>query len=313
MNVARFSKKVLLIFFSLSFLLAKPCFALDNGFIVANVNNHIITNSDLQDRYNFVIFTSKIKVNSAQEKSALLSQIADKMVDEELIRQEAKNLNITVEDNEVDEIIESVAAKQKTSVSALKARYSQAGFPFSSFKKQIEADLLWSKIVTDSLRAKIKITDSKIKEYLEQQKLSLDVTKFLLAEIYIQNSKDAKVLSEKLAGEINAGADFQTIVKQFSHSPTSENNGEIGWVSKSEISPKIYEEVSKLKKSQITKPIYVNDGYYIFKLIDKKSVSHIEESDMQSAKMRIFSRELEIESKRYLMDLRRKSFIEIKL
>lgn len=303
-----FLKIVLLFLF-----FTKPCFAIDQGFIVANVNNHIITNSDLQDRYNFVIFTSKIKVNSSQEKSALMNQIIDKMIDEELIRQEAKNLNIAVEENEVDEIIQSLAAKQKTSVASLKLKYSTDGISFSKFKKQIETDLLWSKIVTDSLRTRIKITDSKIKEYLEQQKLSLDISKFLIAEIYIQNSKDAKVLVNKLADEINNGADFQAIVKQFSHSPTSDNYGEIGWVSKSEISPKIYEEVSKLKKSQITKPVFLNDGYYIFKLIDKKSVSHIEESDMQAARMHIFSRELEIESKRYLMELRRKSFIEVRL
>ena len=90
------------------------------NFIIAKINNKIITNSELTDRYNFVIAASKIKITDASDKKLLLTQILDKMIDEELIRQEAATLKIEVNAQEIEETLEILAANQKKNSAQLK-------------------------------------------------------------------------------------------------------------------------------------------------------------------------------------------------
>lgn len=303
---------ILRIFLLIFTLVTLPVKAKEDGFVIANVNNHIITYANLQDRYRYVVSFAKIKVNSPEEKRMLLNQIIDRMIDEELIRQEAAQLKIDLNEQELDEVIASVAKNQHQSLSGLKASLQKNGITFESYKEQIKADLLWSKIVSESLRSKIKITDFEIQEYFEQKKQNTDLTKYRISEILIPNENaDSKTLANKLSAELKRGADFKNIVKQFSRSPTVENNGDLGWISQNDVDNKIFATISKLEKNGYSEPVLIADSYYIFKLVDKKSVTHIKEDEMAAAKQRIFTRQLEIESKRYLMDLHKNAFIEV--
>lgn len=300
--------KYFLLFF---IFFSNQVFAKNENFLVAKVNNHIITNYDLQDRYNFLLAFSKIKINSEFEKKIFLNQIIDKLIDEELIINEAKNLGISTSIEEINSLIEEFAKKRGQNFSSFKNFFTSRDISFQNYQKQIEADLLWSKIISSSLKSKIKITDLQIQEFLEQQKLDINVTKYKISEIYISNKNDAKIFIEKLHQDLENGANFEDFVKQFSQSPTSDNNGEIGWVSKSDINSEIYNAISKMSKNSYSKPIFLADGYYIFKVLDKKNTTEIKENDLSFAKNRIFMQSLEIEGKSYLMNMRKKSFIEV--
>lgn len=282
-----------------------------DNFIVAKVNNKAITNSELIDRYRFVLSASRIKIQNPQDKDLLMSQVLDKMIDEELIRQEATNLKYEVSDAEMRDAIEIVALQQKKNSQQLKFFFIKSGLSFENYLKQIESEILWSKIVGDSLKPRVKVTDVEIKEFFEQRKLSTDVKKFFIAEILIAPSQNAAQMASKLVVELKQGADFKNVVKQFSSGMNSENNGEIGWVSQGDIDAKIYNAISKTGKGGYSEPVLLNDGYHIFKLLDVKSETKIADQDLNAAKSVIFGRKLQSLAKGYLMDLRKKSFIEI--
>ena len=292
----------------------KPSFA--NSFVVAKINSKVITNLELTDRYQFVLLSSQIKGLLDQDKKSLLNQIIDKMVDEELIRQEADSLKIAVTNDEIQDAIELVALRQKKNAVQFKLSLIQNGVFFENYAKQIESELLWSKIISEVLRSKVKITESETKEFFEQQKFDINVKKLFIAEIFIPKDEDssnhAAAISRKLVSELRNGADFRNIVKQFSRdSLSAEHNGEIGWVSQKDIDKKIYEEVSKLKKGEYSDPILLTDGYYIFKLIESKVETKIEDQDLNVARNNIFMRKLQNVAKGYLMDLRKRAFVEI--
>lgn len=283
-----------------------------DNFVVAKVNNKIITNLELADRYRFVLYVSKIKINSSQDRKMLLNQVVDKMIEEELIRQEAANLKIDVTNDEIQDAIETIAAQQKKNAAQFKFSIMAQKLSFENYVRQVEAELLWSKIVSDSLRSKVKITEVETKEFFEQQKFNINFQKFLIAQIMIPASENASAIATKLTDELRAGADFKALVKQFSRdSLSAENNGEIGWVSQQDINPKIYDAVSQMKKGEYSNPILFSDGYYIFKLINTKTETKIEDRDMNAAHNIIFSRKLQTLAKGYSMDLRKKAFVEI--
>ncbi len=292
-------------------LISAPSFAVPTNFIAARVNNKAITNSEVDDRYRFVLRASKIKIKNAYDQKILREQVIDKMVDEELIRQEAENLKFEVTPAEMKEALEILALQRKQNSTQLKVFFINNGLSFENYLKQVESEILWSKIVSETLRSKVKVTDVEVKELFEQNKFSIDVRKFRIAEIVISNSSNAAQFANKLADELRQGADFKNLVQQFSSAVSSENYGEIGWVSQSDIDPKIYAAISKLKKGGYSDSVQLGDGYHIFKLLDAKTEIKIHEKDLATAKNIIFNNKLQTLSKGYLMDLRKKAFVEV--
>ncbi len=281
------------------------------NFIIAKVNNKAITNAELVDRYRFVIAASKMKIISDQDKKLLLNQILDKMIDEEIIRQESVSLKLEVTSDEMREAIDIVASQQKKNATQFKLFFDKSGLSFDNYLKQMESEILWSKIISEVLRSRVKVTDVEVREFFEQHKFNTDVKKFFLAEILISDSENSEKFIIKLLEELKRGADFKNIVRQFSASVTAENNGEIGWVSQSDIDPKIYSTIHKLRKGEYSNPVNLSDGYRIFKLLDAKVETHITDRDMTAARNAIFSNKLQNVAKGYSMDLRKKSFVEI--
>lgn len=284
-------------------------------FIIAKINNRAITYSELTNRYRFVVNAFKITIKDIQDQKLLMSQILDKMIDEELIRQEAAHLKIEVTANEVTESVEILAAQQKKNSSQFKLFFINKGLSFDNYLKQVESEILWSKIVSDTLRSRVKITDVEIKEFFEQHKFSTDVKKFLIAEVLISpignSSQKAAQLASKLSTELKQGADFKNIVRQFSNGIHAEKSGEVGWVSQGDIDAKIYTAISKLGKGEYSDPVSLADGYHIFKLLDAKTEAKIADQDLNAARNAIFATKLQVLAKGYLMDLRKRAFVEI--
>lgn len=312
-----------LIFFIIIFLNHQTSFAAKSSlvamggenFILAKVNNKAITNSEMLDRYRFVIIASKLNIKEASDKKLLQAQVLDKMIDEELIRQEAAVLKIETNAAEIREALDTLALQQKKNATQLKVFFINNGLSFDNYLKQVESEILWSKIMSEVLRSKVKVTEVEVKEFFEQHKYNTSVNKYLVAEVLISNSgnlsNNAAQLASKLAIELRHGADFKNVVKQFSSGFTSENNGEIGWVSQSDIDPKIFALISKLGKGGYSDPLSLADGYHIFKLLDAKSETKIADQDLTAARNVIFQRKLQTLAKGYLMDIRKKAFVEI--
>ena len=288
-------------------------------FVVAKVNNQIITNIDLIDRYKFAIATSKIKVNSKQEVNLLMNQLLQKMIDEKLIIEEAKNYEISASDEETREEVVKIARDQSKNIEELKSFFIKNGASYQNYLEQIKSQILWAKIVNEVIAPKLKISESEIKEAMELRNISPNVTQLLLAEIYIpfdyevnKESIDAKILAKKLADELKSGKNFKSIVKQFSRNPSSENYGEIGWFSKNDLDPKIYQAVAKIRVGEVSEPVLLNNGYYLFKILDKKIVSNnLSDKDIKVIKADILSQKLQIAIRSFVIDLRKKSFVEI--
>ncbi len=288
----------------------KVNYVLAADFAVAKINNKIITDSELADRYKFVLFVSKITIKSKAEEKILLDQVLSKMIDEELIRQDAAKLKIEVSSEELRDSIDLIAVQQKKNATQFKISMIQKGLSFENYMRQVEAEVMWSKIISDVLRSRVKITEAETREFFEQQHFDTNVKKFHIAEIFIPKSPNAASLASKLVMELKSGADFKNIVKQFSQSLSVENSGDLGWVLHNEIDPKIYNELSKLNKNEYSNPILLADGYFIFKLLDAKVESKVADKDLNAAKNAIFSRKLQIIAKGYLNELHKNAFVE---
>ncbi|MES2677647.1 MAG: peptidylprolyl isomerase [Pseudomonadota bacterium] len=287
-------------------------------FVIAKIDNQVITNVDLIDRYRLVLKMSKIQLGSEQEKQIVLNQILQKMIDEELQIKEAKTLEIAIDDKNFQQAELEVAKSLHKNSQQLKSFFEQQSISYSSLTKQLQSQIVWSDIIKKTVAPKIKVNQSEIDELLELRKVKADIEKYFIAEIFIpltykndNDNIDSKELALKLADELNKGKNFANIVKQFSRSPTAEFGGEIGWVGVGDVDVRIYKAISQTKLGEVSKPVLMDDGYYLFKVVNKKTFSTLTEEDTNQVKNVIFSKKLQLMAKSHLMDLRKNSYIEI--
>ena len=285
--------------------------------IIAKVDNQIITDVDLNNRYNLVLKISKIKIKNQQEKQAVLHQILQRMIDEELQIKEAIKLKIFLDQTQLNQSLEEISNEWKINSKKIKYFLSKNNLSYNSLVKQIKAQILWSEIIKN-IAHKIKISQAEIDELLELRKINSNIKKFFLLEIFIpfnyknQNDNlDSKELALKIYEELQSGESFPSFVKQFSRSLTAEFNGEVGWVGKGDIDNKIYLEIEKIKIGNVTKPILMEDGYYLFKATKQKTFSTLTNQDFQQLTNIIFNKKLQLLTKEYLMNLHKNAYIII--
>jgi parvulin-like peptidyl-prolyl isomerase len=65
------------------------------------------------------------------------------------------------------------------------------------------------------------------------------------------------------------GADFAALAKEYSDGPEAEEGGEVGWVSRSQLSEDIVNSVFELGVGQVSEPLELGEGHYFIKVEEK--------------------------------------------
>ena len=111
----------------------------------------------------------------------------------------------------------------------------------------------------------------KIKEKINQLKKENFVENMSLSEIIFTLSENENFENKliKIKESINK-IGFDETAKIYSISESKKDGGKIGWVFKSQLSNKIYEQIKKISIGEYTDPITVPGGFILLKLNDKK-------------------------------------------
>lgn len=119
-------------------------------------------------------------------------------------------------------------------------------------------------------------SDTELLATYEARKAQMVIPKQVqLAQIYVAaqaGGKDAAARRriDAIEQKVRQG-DFAPVARAESDEKESAaKGGEVGWVQEANLQPEIRQQVSGLKKSETSKPIQLEDGWYIVKVLDVK-------------------------------------------
>ena len=92
-----------------------------------------------------------------------------------------------------------------------------------------------------------------------------------------QDRKYAQTEINNIYQELEDGADFAEMAKEYSEGPSGEKGGELGWFGKGRMVKEFEEVAFSLKPGQISKPILTQFGWHIIKVWDKRNEKGNEE------------------------------------
>lgn len=290
-------------FFYVQSIAANPIKA---AIIVAQVNEKVITSRDLENR---IKLSKKFDsfVADLDDKS-LVYNILDELIEESMVLQEGRRVNINIPDEEISSVIARVKKNQPKLYDRLRS-----DLIIREMKSKIKSNLVWSKILTEVVKPSLKnISKPQIIETLEELDQETSEFKFNISQIKIKNpTADSKLLMEGFYKELESGKKAKKILDIYEKEDTLFDFQNIGWVVKSDIEGGIHEAIISAKNIGYTKPILVNNQYVIFKINDRIITSNISRKSYAMAENKIYNSLAISSGKSFLLNLKKRTFIEI--
>ncbi len=249
--------------------------------VAAVVNDDIVSSYDLMQRMRLLMVTSGLQPTQENlpqlEQEALRSLIDERVQMQELKRVEkAQKITIISTDKEVDEQIEDIAKGNNMTAAQLTQQLQAQGVGIETWKAQIRADSSWQAWISGRYGSRLRIGDDQIKAFERRAAEASSKPQYQVSEVFIDavrvGGMDTALSGAKqLVTQMQQGAPFAAVARQFSASPTAANGGDAGWVSPGEMPPEVDAALDQLRPGQLSAPIPVRDGVYIVYLREKRS------------------------------------------
>lgn len=300
------NKKIQICFLFILYIFSNSCFANDIDIInkkkfdiIATVNEFAITKYDLENILkittpNITKRTNKIFNDSLEGYINLIQQ-----------RIIATNSKISINENEKTNLWKFFSMNSNIKSNMNIDTYCRN----NSINKDIllfflESNYLWLKYIETNIKPTIRVGDNYINDVLEYNNINNKITKYNLAEIVLNyNNKEQKNITIKKINEIYKklnSKNFESIAFSMSQSPSSKNNGLIGWINEQELNNEIILNIKDIPVNGFSRPFCIGDivGACLIIKINDKNIENIQNSNIENeAKQYIFNQMLEAKIK----------------
>lgn len=288
--------------------------------IIAVVNDEIITQSEF-DRYLVLIM---LGADQKQEPDqAIKRNLLEQLVERTLLLQEAKRLNITVKEEELDQGMQNMLARNNTTFKELQGKLEGSGLMMEEVRSAMRAELITSELIGREVHAKVTISDAEMEKYYneniapnEQQgeRVRLSQIVLLVKEDFTAEQINAlKTRAESLRAQLEAGASFGELAATYSQWPSDPGDGDLGFFYKHQLLPEIEQVAFSIPVDTISPVIKTPVGFHIIKVTFRDSGDTPPNWKTQARDIRrlLYGQAFEKIYTKWNADLRERSNIEI--
>lgn len=294
-----------------------PAAAQESLRIAAVVNDDVITGLDLAVRTRMAILSSSLP-DTPEMRNRVARQVLRAMIDERLMLQEAARQNVIVQQSEVDAELTKLAERNGVTLDQFGDYLAQNGVLLEPLAEQVRATIAWSKLVSRQLRPRAVITEEDVDEVLRQAEEAKNQPQRRVSEIFLvvdgpAEEEEVRRSAERLIEQIRSGVPFPAVASQFSDAATAAVGGDVGWVLPGQLAPEVEETLERMQDGEIAGPVRAAGGYYILQLRGQRSISPDASPEREEVRRVLLNQRLELLARRYLRDLRRDAFVEIRV
>lgn len=247
---------------------------------VATVNGVAVPREPFNKEYKMTIERYQKARHEVQPalRERLKDNIVRRLVDAELIRQQAEKLGVAVPDKEREE---QWAAHKKRygSEEAFAAFLQRAGTTAEDVRSQFESNLLREKVFA-KVSESIAVSPADSKDFFEKNQQRYDEPEQVQAShilIRVPQNASAEEKAQKKARAEEAlkkakgkGADFAALAKEYGEDPTKDRGGDLGYFTKGRMVKPFEDAVWPLKNGQISNVVETQFGFHVIKKVDHK-------------------------------------------
>ena len=254
--------------------------------IVAKVNGQPIYASRLEPLVEQQIkkYRRQGSSGASPELVASVQQTAlDRLIDQELLRQESAKLKIPDLDKRVKDAI-----KAKKEEAGSEERYQMflnvRNLTPDLYEERVRQGIVTGEYLKKEGLAEIKFSDEELKTFYEQIKGSfkrnagVHVSHILVAvdqDAKLEEKEQARKKAEEIKKKIAEGADFGELADKESNDVTFEPGGDLGFVEKGFMPPEFEKVAFAMKPGEISDIVETRFGFHLIKFIEKREDGYV--------------------------------------
>lgn len=257
-----------------TFAVCLPAPAQEEALVAAVVDDYSITSVDLEQRTNLLLFTSALP-RTQQVAQRLQPQVLKTMIDETLQLQAAETHNVKVTSREIDAFFANMEREIGLSPGELENYLSSKGVEKSALKRQVEANMAWSKLVERKFASQATIGDAEINDTLNIITENQGKPRNLVSEIFLAvddatQDEQSRQGAIRIMRQLQSGANFDALARAFSQNASAATGGDLGWLVPGQLDNQIEQKLAGMRPGQIEGPIRTLDGYHIIALRNRQ-------------------------------------------
>ncbi len=256
----------------------------------ASVNGKEIKRAEV-DKYYRTRVNAEGQEPSQEESLSLKLNVLDELINNEILLEKAKKLNLEASDGEVEDKFTEI--KSPYTEDEFQRRLKDQAISVDDLKSDLRRQLSIQKLLNREVVAKISITDQDVSDFYNANKAQFNVAEpqYRIAQIVVTPRKEPQIRNRKnddatneaeaqrkvkmLMDRLNSGADFGQLAMDYSEDMnTAGTGGDLGYVPESALNqsdPALKKVVVGMKPGQVSPPIQLKEGYRILKLITRES------------------------------------------
>jgi len=301
-------------FFVLSLVMPALCAGEVMDRIIAIVNDDIITLKEAEKHVRVEKEGRYVSVNEYLTNLRLQEKI-DALIDDVLIRQQAKKFKIDVSDKEVEGIIDNIKKQYLIDDAELKAKLKEDNISYDDFIAGLRSNVVKGRLLARVISPEVNVTEKDLRQYYDKHKDEFVDEEYRLQQIFVSGQRDGQKRVTEAYNLLQEGKSFESVAKDYSDDTKSASaGGDIGYVKKVDLIPQLRAAVVFLTPGVYSSIITTPYGFHILKLVEKKKGETLTfEMARDSIHEKIVQAESDKRYKDYVGKLRKGSYIEVKI
>jgi len=293
--------------------------------VIAVVNDDVITQYELDSTVELILKRNEQNIRpedreriTAEARKALL----DRLIEDLILRQEARRLGIAVREEELTSTIQEALAKRNLSIDTLQEALIKDGTNYEKYREAMRSDMIKTRILQREIRPRVSVTNEEIgafyQEHRDEYEGKLRVRLLMIALPVPAGSDEAaqavqRTKAEAILKRIRAGEYFEALANENSMGQ-QRAGGDIGYVEKGSMNPIIEEVAFNLKPGEVSGVIETPQGFYIIKALDKRGGGSLSlKATRAEVDERIFNEKMDKKYTEWLAEKRQKAHVEIRM
>ena len=284
--------------------------------IVAVVNDEVITHNDLTERVNLIVRQLQRQGGQLPSADTLNRQILERMINDLVQVQLAKETGIKVDDATLDRTMERIAQENNLSAAAFRAALERDGIRFPRFREDIRSEILLARLREREIEKDIVVTDAEVETELarEAREASGD-SEYNLAHVLVvvppqSNAEQIEQRRRRAAvalSELRRGANFAQVAATYSDAPDALQGGNLGWRPSGRLPQVFLSALARLQPGEVSDIIRSANGFHIVKLLEKRgraAVGGVQQTHVRHILLRAREGLSEAEARQRLQSIR---------
>jgi len=252
-----------------------------------------------------------------EQIAKLRAQGLERMIEDKLIRNEVKRMELFASDEEVDETIAMIANDNGLTLEQLQDSLRSKGMDFEEYREQIREKIENQRVIQVALLPKIEVEETAVRRLYEQRYKDqpeggnqLHLRQILVAVDADENLDAACAKVDAAAARIEAGESFEAVASEVSMAAPAQG-GDIGWVHEASLAPWMAKLVASLEPGEVSPVNRQPFGCSLLQLVERRAFERI---SYEAARPQLFKEVqqmmMETEFASWMEELRKRTYIQ---